>query len=185
MHVKRMWLMPALARLAVASPGAARLGLVLGLVVFGSALVPQGVAGQAPSSASRSLLTIVAVDVQPAQPGPDTLCKLRVRFRNAGKESASDLSFQVTVNGQRLGNFINHTFRRTLAPGTETEVPLFNFWSSEYSRPYPTDGRLIIEVRLIGARWVAPGSTNAATLAGAVDPLPAPFAVTLTPRAKR
>ena len=185
MNVKRMWLMPALARLAVASTGGARLALVLGLVVFGSALVPQAVAGQAPSSASRSLITIVEVDVQPAQPGPDTLCKLRVRFRNAGKDSASDLSFQVTVNGQRLGNFINHTFRSPLEPGKETDVPVFNFWSSEYSRPYPPDGRFVIEVRLIGARWVDARSPHAATLAGPVQPLPAPFSVTLTKLSRR
>jgi hypothetical protein len=147
--------------------------LVLGMLALGSA------------QADRSPLTIVAVEVQPANPGPDTLCKLRVRFRNSGKESASDLSFQVTVNGKRLGNFINHTFRIALDAGKDTEVPLFNFWSSEYSRPYPSDGRLIVEVRLMGARWVAPGSTNAATLAGPVQPLPAPFSVTLTRRASR
>ena len=86
----------------------------------------------------------------------------------------------MTVNGKRLGNFINHTFMSTLDAGKETDVPLFNFWSSEYSRPYPSDGRLIIEVGLIGARWVAPGATNAATLAGPVQPLPSSFSVTLT-----
>jgi hypothetical protein len=62
---------------------------------------------------------------------------------------------------------------------------LFNFWSSEYGRPYPNDGRLVIEVRVTGARWVAPGSTNTGTLAGPVDPLPAPLSVTLSPRAAR
>jgi hypothetical protein len=118
--------------------------------------------------------------VQPANPGPDTLCKLRVRLRNSGKESASDLSFQVTVNGKLLGNFINHTFRSTLNSGKDTDVSLFNFWSSEYSRQYPDDGRLVIEVRLIGARWVDARSKNAETLAGPVHPLPAPFSVTLT-----
>ena len=158
--------------------------LVLGILALGSARAPQPSTNPPSSSADRSLLKIVAVDVQPANPGPDTLCTLRVRIRNSGKESASDLSFQVTVNGKLLGNFINHTFRSTLDAGKDTDVPLFNFWSSEYSRPYPSDGRLIIEVRLMGARWVDPRSTNAATLTGPVQPLPAPLSVTLTRRDK-
>jgi hypothetical protein len=158
--------------------------LILGILALGSARAPQTPTNLPPSSADRSLLKIVAVDVQPANPGPDTLCKLRVRIRNSGKESASDLSFQVTVNGRLLGNFINHTFRSALDAGKDTDVPLFNFWSSEYSRPYPSDGRLIIEVRLMGARWVDPRSTNAATLAGPVQPLPAPLSVMLTWRGK-
>ena len=158
---------------------------VLGMLAFGTVSAPQAAGDRAASSADRSLLKIVAVDVQPAHPGPDTLCKLRVRFRNSGRDSASDLSFQVTVNGQRLGNYINHTFRSALEPGKETDLPLFNFWSSEAGRPYPGDGRLVIEVRLMGARWVDARSTNAATLAGGVEPLPAPFSVTLTQQDKR
>ena len=152
----------------------------LGILALGSASPQQVATDRPPSSADRSLLKIVAVDVQPANPGPDTLCQLRVRLRNSGKESASDLSFQVTVNGVRLGNFINHTFRSILVSGKDTDIPLFNFWSSEYSRPYPHDGRLVIEVRLIGARWVGARSKNADTLAGPVEPLPDPVSVTLT-----
>jgi hypothetical protein len=158
----------------------------LGMIAaLGSAYAPQAAADKPSPPAELSLLTIVAVDVQPANPGPDTLCKLRVRLRNSGKESASDLSFQVTVNGKLLGNFINHTLRSTVEAGKETDVPLFNFWSSEYSRPYPPDGRLVIEVRLVGARWVDLRSKNAETLAGQVKPLPAPFSVTLTRTGKR
>lgn len=153
--------------------------VVLGMLGLGLAGTPQTPSAR-PTSTTNSRLTIVAVDVQPPKPGRDTLCKLRVHIRNAGTALASDLSFQVTVNGKLLGNFLNHTFRTSLEVGKETEVPLFNFWSSEYSRPYPSDGRLIIEVRLTGARWAAPGSTNAATLAEPVHPLPPPFAVTLT-----
>jgi CARDB protein len=159
--------------------------LVLGILAVGSAQAPQTPTDRPPSSADRSLLKIVSVGVQPANPGPDTLCKLRVRLRNSGTASASNLSFQVTVNGKLLGNFINHTFMSTLDAGKETEVALFNFWSSEYSRPYPGDGRLIIEVRLMGARWVDARSPNTATPGGPVQPLPAPFSVTLTGRDRR
>ena len=153
---------------------------VLGMFALGAAQAPRTSPDRPSLSTSHSLLTIVAVDVAPAKPGPDTLCRLHVRIRNGGTAAASDLSFQVTVNGKLLGNFLNHTFRTPLAAGQETEVPLFNFWSSEYSRPYPTDGHLLIDVRLTGARWAAPGSTTTATLADSVQPLPAPFTVTLT-----
>ena len=88
----------------------------------------------------------------------------------------------MTVNGQRLASYINHNFRTTLQPGKETDVPLYNFWSSEAGRPYPGDGRLVIDVRLIGARWVDPRSTD---LGAMVDPLPAPFSVTLTQSSRR
>jgi hypothetical protein len=180
MNVKRVWPRPAPGRLAEV-----RWVLLLGAVALGTAVASAAAADQPASSANRSQLTIVAVDVKPAQPGPDTLCRLHVRLRNAGRDAASDLSFQISVNGQRLAPYLNHTFRSFVAPGKETDLPLFNFWSSEYGRPYPNDGRLVIEVRVTGARWVAAGSTNTGTLAGPVDPLPAPLSVTLTPRATR
>ena len=104
--------------------------LVTPLTRRGLAGTPQTPPNGPPSSTNPSLLTSVAVDVQPAHPGPDTLCRLRIRIRNAGTALASDLSFQVTVNGKLLGNLLNHTFRIPLEAGKETEVPLFNFWSS-------------------------------------------------------
>ena len=152
--------------------------LVAGMIGFRIGAMPVGTAAQ--TSPARGALTIVAVDIQPPHPGPDTLCKLKVRLRNSGSDAASNLSFQVTVNGKRLAPYMNHTFRSFVAPRKDTEVSLYNFWSSEYGRPFPSDGRLVVEVRLTAARWVAPGSTNSATLAGPVDPLPAPFSVTLS-----
>jgi hypothetical protein len=141
-----------------------------------------------PPAADRSVLRIVAVEVSPAgrkAPGtepppasPDALYQLRVRIRNNGSESASDLTFQVTVNGQRLAPYVNHTFRSDLSPGKETDVPLYNFWSSESGRPFPADGRLVVEVRLTGARWMSAGDKTPSD----VQPLPAPFAVTLVSR---
>jgi hypothetical protein len=153
--------------------------LMAGMIGLCGGVTPVATAAQtsAPSSGS---LTILAVDVQPPHPGPDTLCKLKVRLRNSGPDAASELSFQVTVNGKRLAPYVNHTFRSFIAPGKDTEVSLYNFWSSEYGRPFPSDGRLVIEVRLTAARWVMPGSTDASTLAGPVNPLPAPFSVTLS-----
>ena len=108
--------------------------------------------------------------MQPTNPGPDTLCKLHVRIRNLAKEPASDLSFRVTVNGQRLASYVNYVYRTTLEPGKDTDLNLFNFWSSEAGRPYPSDGRLVVEVRVIGARWLDSQSKNPR---GTVEPLPA------------
>jgi hypothetical protein len=50
----------------------------------------------------------------------------------------------VTINGQRLASYVNHVFRTTLERGKNTELPLYNFWSSEAGRPYPGDGRLVL-----------------------------------------
>jgi hypothetical protein len=151
--------------------------VVMGVFAATSLGGTQRDADQLPPFSDSSPLKIVAVNVQPANPGPDTLCKLQVRIRNAGKEPASDLRFRVTVNGQRLASYINHNFRVTLAPGKDTDVPLYNFWTSEAGRPYPPDGRLVVEVRLIGGRWFA--SSLAKTSTGEVAPLPPPLSVTL------
>jgi hypothetical protein len=153
------------------------LGVVIGMFAAASLGGAQRDADQLPPFSDSSPLTIVAVNVEPPNPGPDTLCKLQVRIRNGGKAPASDLSFRVTVNNQRLASYVNHTFRVALAPGRDTEVPLYNFWSSETGRAYPPDGRLVVEVRLIGGRWVAESGSKTST--GAVEPLPAPLSVTL------
>jgi len=94
------------------------------------------------TAANRAPLQVVAVDVEPKQTAPDVLHKLRVRIRNDGSDPVSDLMFQVTVNGQRLAVYLNHVFTPDLVPGKETEVQLYNFWSSETGRPFPKDGRL-------------------------------------------
>src|SRR5438105_6714707 len=108
----------------------------LGVLALGSVHAAQRDMDRPPPFSDRSVLKIVAVDVRPPNPGPDTLCKLQVRIRNSGKEPASDLSFRITVNGQRLASYVNHNFRTTLEPGKDTDLPLFNFWSSETGRPY-------------------------------------------------
>ena len=134
---------------------------------------------QTPNASQGSSLRLVAIDVQPAQAAPDTLCRLKVRIRNDGSESASDLMFQVTVNGQRLAVYLNHVFTPDLTPGKETEVQLYNFWSSETGRPFPKDGQLLVAVQLTSARWRPKG---AGAVARDVKPLPAAVSVTLAPR---
>lgn len=101
-----------------------------------------------------------------------------MEIRNSGSEPASHLTFQVTVNGQRLAPYLNHTWVTELQPGRETEIQLYNFWSSESGRPFPKDGRLVVEVRLTGARWMQAGNRAGRE----VQPLPPPLSATLTTR---
>ncbi len=84
----------------------------------------------------------------------------------------------MTVSGQRLAPYLNHVFLIALEPGKETEVPLYNFWTSESGRPFPKDGRLVVDVRLTGASWSAKGRSAAP----GITPMPPPVAVTLVPR---
>jgi hypothetical protein len=157
------------------------------LAVVGVMATLASIAGaQAPAAA----LQIVAVDValsgrggkpmEPAVALPDTLYALRVRIRNSGTDPANDLSFQVSVSGQRLATYLNHSFKTELPPGRETDVQLYHFWSSETGRAFPKDGRLVVEVQLTGARWISQ------TGAGRdVQPLPPALAVTLSARARK
>lgn len=110
----------------------------------------------APSLAGQEapLLTVEKISVEPARPGPDTLCKLRVTLRNAGKEIASQLDFRVSINGQELAVYRNQLFMFPVEPGQTAEIKLYNFWSTETSRPMPQDGKLKIELTLVGAQWM-------------------------------
>jgi len=100
------------------------------------------------------LLTVEKITVEPASPGPDTLCKLRVTLRNAGKEIASQLDFRVSINGQELAVYRNQLFMFPIEPEQTAEIKLYNFWSTETSRAMPKDGKLKIEVSLVGAQWM-------------------------------
>ena len=65
---------------------------------------------------------------------------------------------------------------QTVPAGATVELRLYNFWSTETSRPAPADGQLRVRVGLVGARWVdvvkdAQG-TETSTPAGPVAGLP-------------
>lgn len=122
----------------------------LGLAVTGSPLPAQ----EATAGAEASKLSIAAVHVEPANPAADTLCRLRVEIANADERIASQLGFDVTINGQKLPVYGNHLFMYPVAPGGKSELQLYNFWSTETSRPMPASGKLEIEVTLREARWM-------------------------------
>jgi hypothetical protein len=146
------------------------------VMLLAASMTAAQTSGASSAPPDRPLLQIVAVDIDPKPTAPDVLHKLRIRIRNTGPEPASDLTFQVSVSGQRLAPYVNHAFRIDLSPGKETDVPLYNFWSSEAGRAFPKDGRLVVAVQLTGARWM--GKQGARD----VKPLPSPMTVTLTTR---
>lgn len=128
-------------------------------------------------------LTLEAVKVDPASPGPDTLCRLSVTLRNSGAKTASALAFQVKVDGRELPVYRNELFFRPVAAGAAAELRLHNFWSSETGRPFPTNGRMTVEVTLAEAKWMDMKTENGAevwTAAGPVEGLPVSKSVTLT-----
>lgn len=128
-------------------------------------------------------LTLEAVKVDPASPGPDTLCRLSVTLRSSGSKTASALAFRVKVDGRELPVYKNELFFRPVAAGATAEVRLHNFWSNETGRPFPTNGKMTVEVTLAEARWMDMKTENGAevwTATGPVEGLPVSKSVTLT-----
>jgi len=128
-------------------------------------------------------LTLETVKVDPASPGPDTLCRLTVTLKSSGAKTASALGFRVKVDGQELPVYRNELFFRPVAAGATAEVKLHNFWSNETGRPFPTSGRMTVEVTLAEAQWMDVKTENGAevwTAAGPVEGLPVSKSVTLT-----
>lgn len=135
------------------NPLSAGLRPLLLALAFATALAPALGAQEAASQAAG--LEITAVAVEPANPGPDTLCKLSVTVRNNGDRQASQLGFSVSLNGQDLSVYGNQLFMYPVPAGGELEIPLYNFWTTETSRPtMPADGKYRVDVRLNEAQWM-------------------------------
>lgn len=140
-------------------------------------------AADKPPAPGLTLLTLEAVQVDPASPGPDTLCRLSVTVKNAGAKTASALGFRVKVDGHELPVYRNELFFRPVAAGATAEIRLHNFWSNETGRPFPAGGRMTVEVTLAEARWMDVKTENGAevwTVSGPVEGLPVSKSVTLT-----
>ena len=115
--------------------------------------------GQAEKAAP--LVTVEAVIVEPSGRtggaeaiGPGTLCKLRVKLRNAGTQKAFSFLFGVKVNGREVSTYDKTVYTQAIDPGTTGELELYNFYSSEPGGPTPKDGNLTVEITLKEARWV-------------------------------
>ena len=98
-------------------------------------------------------ITIESITVEPSSPTADTLCKLKVTLQNHGSEIASQLDFKVKINDQALAVYRNQIFMFPVPAGETAEIKLYNFWSTETSRPMPKNGKLEVEVTLAAAQW--------------------------------
>lgn len=165
-----------------------RNSLILALAAIAVlAAIPAPSLAQEEAAPEAPALSIVAVHVEPEQPAADTLCRLRVKIGNRGEEIATQLGFSVAINGQKLPVYENQLFMYPLAPGSESEVVLYNFWSTETSRPEPASGKLAIEVTLREARWMdisLEEETETWTPVGDVAGLPVSASITV-PLAKK
>jgi len=129
------------------------------------------------------LLELEAILVEPSEPAPDTLCTLKVRIRNNGTQKASQFGFSVALNGQELSVYFNQLFMYAVEPGESLEFPLYNFWTTETSRPTPPpDGKLLVEVAIRESQWMSiemEDEVEVWTPLGPVENLPATNTVTL------
>ncbi len=124
------------------------------LVAFALSLtLSPGVAMAQDTPAEAPQVTIESITVEPSSPAADTLCKLTVKLRNQGTEIASQLDFKVSINGQSLPVYRNQLFMFPVPAGDSAEIKLYNFWSTETSRPMPSNGKLEVEVTLAAAQW--------------------------------
>lgn len=133
-------------RLRYAVPSALALFVILPL-----AAPPAAAQDETP----QAELSIAAIRVEPAELAADTLCRLTVTVRNTGDRKASQLGFSVKLNGQDLSVYGNQLFMYAVPAGGELEIPLYNFWTTETSRPtLPGNGQFTVEVALREAQWM-------------------------------
>ncbi|HEY7215726.1 MAG TPA: hypothetical protein VIC28_13930 [Thermoanaerobaculia bacterium] len=145
-------------------------------------LVVLALAAPLPAQEKSPPLILESVRVEPASPGPDTLCRLSVTVKNSGGRPASALELAVKLNGRDLPAYKNRLYLKAVEPGAAREIRLFNFWSTEAGRPAPADGKLTLEVTLARAAWMQRETKDGAetwTAAGPVEGLPLTKTVTL------
>ncbi|HEV8579059.1 MAG TPA: hypothetical protein VGX68_08230 [Thermoanaerobaculia bacterium] len=127
-------------------------------------------------------LTLEAIRVEPASPGPDTLCRLSATVRSTGERPVSALQFMVRLNGRDLAAYKDRIYMQPIEPGAARELHLFNFWSTEAGRPAPADGKLTLQVTFAGAAWMQKEVKDSAeiwTAVGPVDGLPVTKSIVL------
>ena len=99
-------------------------------------------------------VVLTGIEVSPAAPSAETLCKLTATIENTGNRAVYSFGFDVEVNGHSLPVYEKQLFLQVIEAGQSEEVALYNFWTSETGRPAPADGEIEVLVRLREARWV-------------------------------
>jgi len=131
---------------------------------------------------AASALSVEAVSVSPATPGPNSLCTLNVRLKNAGSKTATNFRFKVTIDGQEVTTYRIETYAVDIAPGVSGTVALHNFWTAAAPRASST-----VEVSVVEASWAEvkrEANASTTTPADPVGGLPVTATQTITMSAK-
>lgn len=156
---------------------AAALATILALAALCAAVPPAAAqdppaAEKAPEKAAKAPLALEGLTVEPAKPGTETLCRLKVKIANHGEKIASAFAFTVEVAGHELPVYRNQVFMKPVPAGQTVELALYNFWTSETGRPAPTDGKLPVKVTLREARWTDRSEEKGVEVWKLGDPVP-------------
>jgi hypothetical protein len=122
------------------------------------------------AGAVSSAVSIEAVAVSPQSPGPDVLCTLGVRLKNAGTHAATDFRFKVKIDGQEVATYNRESYAVNVAPGASDTIALHSFWS-----PATATAKLTVEVTVLEGRWAdakREGDTFTTTPIGPIEGLP-------------
>src|SRR4051812_40402874 len=142
-----------------------------------------GLARPASTAPPPAQLVLPGISVTPSSPAVDTLCELRVKIRNNGRQPASRFAFDVRVGDVPIPVYQHVVYFQTVPAGATVELRLYNFWSTEAARPAPADGQLRIRVELRTARWMTvtkdAQGIETSTPAGEVAGLPAAASLTV------
>jgi len=146
--------------------------LVMSVAILGAAVPGPGALAAPPP------VSIEAVTVEPQSPAPGALCRLSVKLKNAGSQTATNFRFQVKTGGQEQSVYKVEVYAVNVEAGTSGKVDLHTFWVPPAAR-----GSYAVEVTLTEAQWAQvkrEGQTTTTTPAGAVDGLPVSSTQTVT-----
>ena len=126
-------------------------------------------AGTFVSRAEAADVHVEAIMVQPASPGPSTLCEFKVRLKNAGSRPVSYFRFNVKIDGQDVPAYKLYTHVFNIEPGKTGKLALNNFYSPPEARAFE------VQVTLVEAQWVEvkkEGTSSTTTPSGPMAGLP-------------
>jgi hypothetical protein len=119
--------------------------------------------------ADAAEVSVDAIMVAPASPGPSALCKLKVRLKNGGTQTVSYFAFKVKIDGQDVPLYKMQLYVVNIDPRTAGELELYNFYSPSVPKSFD------VQVTLAEAQWVQvkkEGTAITTTPSGPVAGLP-------------
>lgn len=131
-----------------------------------------------PAEAAGSSVSIEAVTVEPQSPAAGGLCRLSVRLKNSGTQTATYLRFQVKVDGREEALYEVESYAVNVDPGVTAIIGLHGFWS-----PSAPKTSFPVEVTLTEAQWAQvkrEGQTVTTTPLGLVEGLPVSSTLTVS-----